>query len=76
MEPVPYPTQLPQPNRKRILPGVFSGISILVIILAVWIESGAILSAGISNRPLSVHEAWLRAEELEGQVIRVQGKAA
>ena len=75
MEPIPHPTPLPHPNRKPILPGLFAGIIILVIILAVWIDAGSISSAGISDRPLSVYEVWLRAEELDGQVIRVQGKA-
>lgn len=71
MEPTPAPTQSRQRHRKWLLPGIFTGVVLLVIILAVWI----IPMAGNSNRPLSVYEVWLRAEELEGQVIRVRGKA-
>jgi hypothetical protein len=71
MEPTSAPIQLRQTHRKWLLPGILAGVVLLVIILAVWI----IPLAGDSNRPLSVYEVWQRAEELEGQVIRVRGKA-
>jgi hypothetical protein len=79
MEPVPQPPQVPQPNRKLLWLGSSLAIIILVTILVSTLagepDEAAISPTGTSNQALSVYEVWLRAEELEGQVIRVQGKA-
>lgn len=75
MPSTPMPPLLPQVNSKRALPGIIAGVIVLVLILAGWLDTGSFSSAGITNRTLSVYEVWRQAEALDGQVIRVQGKA-
>jgi hypothetical protein len=75
MEPISQPPQLLKPHKDLIWLGLFSAVIILVIILAGCSDTASHSSTGISDPPLSVYEVWLRAEELEGQVIRVRGKA-
>lgn len=75
MEPVPQPPQRLQMNRKLLWLGLGMVIIILVITLAGEPDKPSISPTETSNQALSVFEVWQRAEELEGQVIRVQGKA-
>ena len=75
MEPVPDPTELTQSKKTQIMPIVFTGAILLVLALAGWVDSRMHSPTEISDQPLSVYEVWLRAEELDGQLIRVQGKA-
>jgi hypothetical protein len=79
MEPVPQTPLQQKPNRKLLWLGlclvIIILITILVIILAGRPDEASVSPTETSNQALSVYEVWLRAEELEGQVIRVQGKA-
>ena len=75
MEPTPNPSKLRQPDRRWKFSAVFAGVAILILALAGWIDFRMHSQTEIPDQPLSVYEVWLRAEELDGQVIRVQGKA-
>lgn len=75
MEPIPQPSPLLEPKRKPFWLGLLLGVILLVLFLAGRIDAGSLSPAGNANQPLTVYEVWKRAENLEGQVIRVQGKA-
>ena len=75
MEPIPNPSELRQPDGRWKFPAVFAGVAILIFALAGWIDSWMHPLTEIPDQPLSVYEVWRQADELDGQVIRVQGKA-
>jgi hypothetical protein len=75
IEPTPNPSELRQPDGRWKFPAVFAGVAILIFALAGWIDSWMHPLTEIPDQPLSVYEVWQWAEELDGQVIHVQGKA-
>jgi len=75
MKPVSQPPLLHKPFRKLLWLDLFSAVIFLAIFLAGCNDAASHASTEVPDQPLSVYEVWLRAEDLEGQVIRVRGKA-
>jgi len=75
MEPVSQPPQLLKPHKDLNWLGLISAVIILTIILTGCSDGASHTPTDVPDQHLSVYEVWLRAEELEGQVIRVRGKA-
>ena len=78
MEPTqPSPDLNPMQSEKPkyILAGIILVMMLLVLVFAAISDARSTSFRHTLNQPLSVHDVWLHAEQLQDQLIRVQGKA-